>query len=207
MYLSLSYLGATSASRLGLAENGAVILAKAAQVLFGTVGQMILASIIALACLTTSCGMVSAFSSHFYEAFNHRIAYSRLVILASVFGFAASNIGLTELIRVSVPFLVALYPIIIVMVLLTMVDRFFGGSPMVYRGSLLLTTIFGIVSGLKTAGIDISALDDVFSHYLPLYGDNLGWILPALLGAAAGGILSAVRGHGEAIEENAAQKQ
>ena len=207
VYLSLSYLGATSASRLGLAENGAVILAKAAQVLFGTVGQMILASIIALACLTTSCGMVSAFSSHFYEAFNHRIAYSRLVILASVFGFAASNIGLTELIRVSVPFLVALYPIIIVMVLLTMVDRFFGGSPMVYRGSLLLTTIFGIVSGLKTAGIDISALDDVFSHYLPLYGDNLGWILPALLGAAAGGILSAVRGHGEAIEENAAQKQ
>ena len=207
VYLSLSYLGATSASRRGLAENGAVILAKAAQVLFGTVGQMILASIIALACLTTSCGMVSAFSSHFYEAFNHRIAYSRLVILASVFGFAASNIGLTELIRVSVPFLVALYPIIIVMVLLTMVDRFFGGSPMVYRGSLLLTTIFGIVSGLKTAGIDISALDDVFSHYLPLYGDNLGWILPALLGAAAGGILSAVRGHGEAIEENAAQKQ
>lgn len=206
VYLSLSYLGATSAARLGIAENGAVILSKAAQVLFGTVGQSILAAIIALACLTTSCGMVSAFASHFYEALGHRVSYGRLVLYASVFGFAASNIGLTELIRVSVPFLVALYPVIIVLVLLTMVDRFFGGSPMVYRGSLLLTTIFGIVSGLKTAGIDTSFVDDIFAHYLPLYDANLGWILPALLGAAAGGLLTAIHHHGAAVEENVAQK-
>ncbi len=207
VYLSLSYLGATSAARLGVAENGAVILASAAQILFGTVGQSILAAIIALACLTTSCGMVSAFASHFYEALGHRISYARLVLFASIFGFAASNIGLTGLIRVSVPFLVALYPIIIVLVLLTMVDRFFGGSPMIYRGSLLLTTLFGIVSGLKAAGIDTSALDDIFSHYLPLYDENLGWILPALLGAAAGGVLSVVHNHGVSVEADAAQKQ
>lgn len=187
VYLSLCYLGATSSLRLGLSSNGGVILSTAAGILFGSAGQILLAIIIALACLTTSIGMLTAFSSYFHEATGKRIAYKKLVLGGAIFGFAAANIGLTELIRISLPFLVGLYPIVIILVMLTLLDSSFGGVKSVYRFSIALTAIFSIIGGLKSAGFNLAAIDSIFS-FIPLYDENLGWAIPAIVGAIVGGI-------------------
>ena len=192
VYLSLAYLGATSAQTLGIVENGGIILTKASALLFGAAGQSVLALIIILACLTTSCGMLTAFASYFTEVSGERLTYGQLTLGGAIFGFAAANIGLTGLIRISIPFLVALYPIVIVLVLLTLADRLGSAGPYVYRCSLIFTALFSIYGGLKEAGLSWSALDTLLTRYLPLYGASLGWLLPALIGAALGGVLTLV---------------
>lgn len=190
VYLSLAYLGATSAQTLGIAENGGIILTQASALLFGAAGQSVLALIIALACLTTSCGMLSAFASYFADVSKGRLTYEQLSRGGALFGFAAANIGLTGLIQISIPFLVALYPIVIMLVLLTLLDRLGGGSPYVYRCSLVFTSLLSVYGGLKEAGISWGWLDAILTRYLPLYGANLGWLVPALFGAALGSILT-----------------
>lgn len=190
VYLSLAYLGATSTQALGIVENGGIILTQASALLFGAAGQSVLALIIALACLTTSCGMLSAFASYFADVSKGRLTYEQLSRGGAIFGFAAANIGLTGLIQISIPFLVALYPIVIMLVLLTLLDRLGGGSPYVYRYSLAFTALLSVYGGLKEAGISWGWLDAILTRYLPLYGANLGWLVPALFGAALGSIFA-----------------
>ena len=190
VYLSLAYLGATSTQALGIVENGGIILTQASALLFGAAGQSVLALIIALACLTTSCGMLSAFASYFADVSKGRLTYEQLSRGGAIFGFAAANIGLTGLIQISIPFLVALYPIVIMLVLLTLLDRLGGGSPYVYRCSLAFTALLSVYGGLKEAGISWGWLDAILTRYLPLYGASLGWLVPAFFGAALGSIFA-----------------
>ncbi len=196
VYLSLGYLGATSASVLGLSANGGVILSSAAGIFFGSMGKALLALIIAFACLTTSCGMASACAWYFHAASDNRISYQRVLLISLLFSFAASNLGLTELIRISVPFLVAMYPVVIVLVVLSLFNAQLGGRPSVYRWSIAFTLAFSIFDGLNAAGIHPGVINDLFSQYLPLYASNLGWTTPALAGAILGRVLS-FRQHAE----------
>lgn len=190
VYLSLGYLGATSASVLGLSANGGVILSSAAGIFFGPMGNALLALIIAFACLTTSCGMASACAWYFNEASGGRVSYQRVLLLSTLFSFAASNLGLTELIRISVPFLVAMYPVVIVLVVLSLFDVQLGGHRSIYRWSIAFTLAFSVFDGLNAAGIHPAFMNDLFSRYLPLYASNLGWTAPALAGAVLGWLRS-----------------
>ena len=190
VYLSLGYLGATSASVLGLSANGGVILSSAAGIFFGPMGNALLALIIAFACLTTSCGMASACAWYFNEASGRRVSYQRVLLLSTLFSFAASNLGLTELIRISVPFLVAMYPVVIVLVVLSLFDVQLGGHRSIYRWSIAFTLAFSVFDGLNAAGIHPAFMNDLFSRYLPLYASNLGWTAPALAGAVLGWLRS-----------------
>ena len=149
-----------------------------------------LAFIIGFACLTTSIGVSSAFASYYQYVFDGRVAYKTLLKLAVFFSFLASNVGLTELIRISVPFLVALYPIFIVLVLVSLFDRQLGCSSSVYRWSIGMTLPFSILDGLQAADIKLAGLQELLTQYLPLYAVNLGWLLPALLGVAIGYVLA-----------------
>ena len=69
VYGSLAYLGATSASVLGHSANGGQLLANAVGLFFGPAGNGLLAAIIILACLTTSCGMLSGGAWFFNKLF------------------------------------------------------------------------------------------------------------------------------------------
>ncbi|MBQ5650906.1 MAG: branched-chain amino acid transport system II carrier protein [Selenomonadaceae bacterium] len=190
VYVSLAYLGATCPSVLGYSANGGIILSSATYVFFGDTGKIVLAFIIGFACLTTSIGVSSAFASYYQYVFDGRVAYKTLLKLAVFFSFLASNVGLTELIRISVPFLVALYPIFIVLVLVSLFDRQLGCSRSVYRWSIGMTLPFSILDGLQAADIKLAGLQELLTQYLPLYAVNLGWLLPALLGVAIGYVLA-----------------
>ncbi len=65
VYISLFFLGATSATVAAGADNGGAILSLYVQSLFGPSGQLVLSAIVLLACLTTAIGLVSACSDYF----------------------------------------------------------------------------------------------------------------------------------------------
>ncbi len=193
VYGSLAYIGATSAGVLGGVENGGQLLAGAVGIFFGPAGNLLVAFIIALACLTTSCGMISGTAWYFNKLSNNRISYARLVQVSTAFSFVVSNVGLTQIIALSVPFLVAIYPLVIVFVVLSLFDGFIGWRYSIYRLAVNVTLFFAVLDGLAAAGIKFPALTEVLTSYVPFYDIGMGWFVPAVAAAVLGWGVSSFR--------------
>ncbi|CAM3897089.1 branched-chain amino acid transport system II carrier protein [Lederbergia lenta] len=184
VYISLGYIGATSMEAVGVQENGGAILALASKILYGQSGTMILALTIIFACLTTSIGLVSACSQYFKKLMP-KMPYKIFVFAFSAFSAFVANVGLTRLIEISIPVLLIIYPLAIVLMLMSFIDHTFDRAPIVYSLALIGTAIVSIFDGLKAADINISAIDKLLS-FLPLYAQGIGWLIPAIVGAVIG---------------------
>ena len=193
VYGSLAYIGASSASVLSGVENGGQLLAGAVGIFFGPAGNLLVAFIIALACLTTSCGMISGTAWYFNKLSNNRISYARLVQVSTAFSFVVSNVGLTQIIALSVPFLVAIYPLVIVFVVLSLFDGLIGWRYSIYRLAINVTLFFAVLDGLAAAGIKFPALTEVLTAYVPFYDIGMGWFVPAVVAAVLGWAVSSFR--------------
>ncbi|MFD6442688.1 branched-chain amino acid transport system II carrier protein [Peribacillus sp. NPDC060186] len=192
VYTALTYVGATSVEKLGYLENGGDVLAQASNYFFGSAGAVLLGLIVIAACLTTSIGLITACASYFNKVIP-AVSYKSFVVIFSVFSAAVANVGLTKLISITVPVLTAIYPMAIVLIVLTFLHSFFKGNSEVYLGSLLLTAIVSILDGLMASGVKIDAISMFFTEYLPLYSVGVGWVLPAIIGGVLGYMISLMK--------------
>ncbi|MFC7678875.1 branched-chain amino acid transport system II carrier protein [Paenibacillus sp. GCM10028914] len=188
IYTSLTYIGASSVSTFGILANGGEVLTSVTNHYFGTFGGFVLGIIVLLACLTTSIGLTTACSSYVQKIIPG-MSYKSICIILSVISALLANIGLDQLIQFSVPVLAIIYPVAIVLILLTFLHDFFKGKRTVYGVSLLLTFLVSLVDGLKATPLNIEPIHDLFTQYLPLYGIGLGWLIPAIVGALIGLLL------------------
>lgn len=192
LYSALAYMGASSVEKLGHFENGAEVLANVSEYYFGSYGAVLLGLMITVACLTTSVGLITACASFFHQLFP-KFSYRNFAIVLSVFSALVANLGLTQLINVSLPVLMTMYPIAIVLMFLTFLHSTFNGRSEVYQGSLILTFIVSLFDGLNAGGINIDVVHNFFTHVLPFYSIGLGWILPAIIGGLGGYMMSLTR--------------
>ncbi|MFE8697028.1 branched-chain amino acid transport system II carrier protein [Cytobacillus sp. FJAT-53684] len=192
VYLSLAYIGSTSPEAIGLHENGGSLLSAAASHLFGSFGSVILGLAILFACLTTAVGLISSCAQYFNKLMPN-LSYKTLVIIFAAFSAVIANVGLTQLISFSVPVLVFIYPLAIVLILLSFVHNLFNGYALVYRFALIPTGLIGLVDGLNAAGVNVSAITEVLD-VLPLFSQGLGWLVPAIVGAVVGYAIALVVG-------------
>lgn len=146
VYLALFYLGATSQGIAGDAQNGVQILTAYVQQTFGVSGSLLLAVVITLACLTTAVGLITACGEFFSDLLP--VSYKTVVIVFSLFSLLVANQGLTQLISLSVPVLVGLYPLAIVLIALSLFDRLWVSAPRVFVPVMIVALLFGIVDGL-----------------------------------------------------------
>jgi len=177
VYLALFYLGATSQGIAAGAENGVQILTTYVQHTFGTSGSLLLAVVITLACLTTAVGLTTA-CGEFFSALLP-VSYRTVVVVFALFSLLVANQGLTQLISVSVPVLVGLYPLAIVLVALSLLDRFWVSPSRVFVPVMAVTLIFGVVDGLAAAGF--TDWVPVLFTQLPLADQSMGWLVPVLV--------------------------
>jgi LIVCS family branched-chain amino acid:cation transporter len=192
VYISLAYLGATSVSQIGYFDNGGAVLSESVNILFGSLGNVILSTAITFACLTTSIGLVSACGKYFSMVFPS-VSYKLIITVICLFSTIVANAGLTKLIAFSVPILIALYPLAIVLIILSFLHSYFKGAPEVYIGSLILTTIISIADGLKAGGLLPGAIDEWLVSTVPLFDYGIGFLVPAIIGGVIGFIISSTR--------------
>jgi LIVCS family branched-chain amino acid:cation transporter len=144
-----------------------------------------------LACLTTSVGLVTACSRFFTDRIP-AISYKTMATILSVFSAAIANVGLTQLIAFSVPVLIAIYPVAIVLIMLTFLHNTFRGYSSVYVGTVIATACISLVDGLKLLGLPVESITSLYSG-LPLYAEGIGWLLPAIAGALLGFLWGSMR--------------
>jgi len=190
VYLALFYLGATSQGIAGDAQNGVQILTTYVQHTFGTTGSLLLAMVISLACLTTAVGLTAACGEFFSSLLP--VGYRTVVVVFTLFSLVVANQGLTQLISVSVPVLVGLYPLAIMLVSLSLLDRFWLVQSRIFIPVMTVTLVFGVADGLSAAGFS-DWVPELFTT-LPLAAQSMGWLVPVLVTLVAAIVVDRVLG-------------
>ncbi|RFU60302.1 branched-chain amino acid transport system II carrier protein [Bacillus sp. V59.32b] len=198
VYISLGLIGGKMAAN-GSFDDGTEILSAAATLLLGQSGTTLLGFIFTLACFTTVVGLTTACGQYFSNLIP-KASYKAVVLAVTLVGFTLSNLGLAQILKVSVPFLVTAYPLTIVLIVLTFFNRYFKGSKKVYGSAMLFTGVFAVMDGLGAFGLKLGPLQTM-SDILPFSSVGLEWIVPALVGTGIGMALSRLSGEVPAVEE------
>ena len=194
VYGILAYAGAT-AGPLGQFANGGQLLSAVAKHIFGTAGMLILGIAVLFACLTTAIGLTTACGEYFSDNYV-KLEYNHVIIAVCLFSFVVSNIGLTQLLSITLPGLLMVYPVLMALVLAGFLDKWFKGRKPIYIGILIGTALISIPNGLETLAANYSISTAAMSNLLqmvPFYNLGLGWVIPAVIGGAIGYIVSVVK--------------
>ncbi|SDZ28324.1 branched-chain amino acid:cation transporter, LIVCS family [Evansella caseinilytica] len=188
VYLSLAFLGSTSMQSIGYQDNGGVILTRISQELLGNFGLVLLSIVITIACLTTSVGLISSFGEYIQRIFP-KIPYYLTTGIIALFSLSLANMGLSELIQFSLPLLIMIYPIAIVLILLTLFKGLFNENKYIFKGAVIGAAIVSIPDGLSQTeswGKLFQSLMDI----LPFAAMGMAWLIPAVVGSCIGALLS-----------------
>lgn len=192
VYSALAYIGNTTGMVNQQAENGAAVLTYAAGDLYGRVGVVLMGIIFFIACLNTCVGLISS-CGEFFSSMVPGISYRKWSIIFAVLSFIIANLGLNKILEVSIPILNAIYPVAIVLIILSFLNPWIGKFPYSYSTGILATGIVSIVSALEQSNIRTPVLAELVSG-LPLYGMGFPWVIPAIIGSGAGVIISVLTG-------------
>lgn len=195
VYVSLAFLGSQSTNIMDPVDNGAIILAEISKHYLQNVGHVFLSLIVFVACLKTSIGLISACAEMFHDMFKADISYEKYCFIFTIISFAIANLGLSTIISISLPVLLFLYPLSIVLIILSMLSLKLGKRESIYKWTLGFTGFVAIFDLLKALPAFISESGFVTSilnypdKFLPGFDLGFGWILPALIGFVIGYII------------------
>lgn len=178
LYFSLFYLGATSDQVAQNATNGGQIFSRYVNVLFGLQGSWIMSGIIILASLTTLVGVTSA-CAYYFAQFSPRLPYSFWVVVFTIMTTIISETGLTNLLRITIPALLLIYPVAIVLVVLQFVRTKLPSIKLTYYTTTAVTVFFSFCDSLNNIELLPKGLERFLTN-IPLYTNGLAWLLPAL---------------------------
>ena len=138
-----------------------------------------------MACLTTSIGLTATVGDYFSGLSKGRVGYKVICLATVVFSAVFAIVGVTTIVRVAVPLLVTVYPVVIVLILLTVAGVHHRG---VYTGAVTAALAVGLLDAFTAAGMPITAANAVVGR-IPFAAAGFPWILPGLAGAVVGRLL------------------
>ena len=175
---------------------GTYILSKSSYELFGNFGQIFLGAMTILTCFTTTAGLIVAVSEFFAETFP-KFGYKVYVNVFTIIGFAMSNFGLNNIIKISIPVLMILYPITIVIVAIVILNKFIKLSKKGMRITIIMTTAASTIEVLVST-LNLKTVKSLISVFI---GGNSGflWVNFVALGIVLS-LLSRDKINGESFE-------
>ncbi len=159
-------------------HNGVYIITQASKNIFGAYGQIFIGILVIVTCFTTTVGLIAASTQFFYETFpiiNYKIYLSFFTLIS----FIITNMGLNNVIAISLPVLNILYPLSITILLIVILDHIFSLSKNGPRFTIYTVLILSILD-IISKSFHIKGLIYILS-YIPLYNQALVWLIPALI--------------------------
>ncbi len=199
IYFLVALAGAESRAYAPLRDNGGAVLADISAHYFPGFGSVVLAVIVFFACLKTAVGLMTSCATTFSEMFPGKLTYNKWAILFSTVTFLISNVGLTSIIKISVPVLMMLYPIAISLTLLSVFGKLFNRNHTIIVSVMTMSVISSFFDFLKalpaewTAAIGADKIIGVCDSFLPFFSFGFGWIVPTAFGLLIGIIAVSVK--------------
>ncbi len=189
VYGGLTYLGATvSPIYDNTVERTALIVSITEGILGGT-GKVILAIIVALACLTTAIGLSSSCGNYFSQLTKGKLKYEAIVVVVCVFSAVISNFGVDKIVDLAVPVLGMIYPAVVAFIFLGILNDKIKNDN-VFKCAIWVAVILGVLHtlpGIK-AFANVTALVNFAATLDKLPGGNIGffWAIPVLIAGIIG---------------------
>lgn len=178
VYGGLMFLGAqTTSTFTGELTKSNVLLFISGSVL-GNIGSIIIGLAMALACLSTSIGLLSAGASFFEKLSKGKLSYNLNAIVISLISIVIGSLGVDKIVTISGPILNVLYPVAITLIFTTLFDKYITNIKAVRLG-VYTSLVFGILSIIPS--IDLS--------FIPLGSAGFAWFLPTVAAIIIGYIL------------------
>ena len=201
LYVLTIIMGTQSRGLFELSDNGSIALAQISGHYLGKLGGIVLALTITFACLKTSIGLVTSCAEAFQRMFPKALSYKAWAVIFTAISFIITNFGLSRVLEYSLPALMFLYPLTIALILLALFGKFLDHDKAVYISVTAFTctaALFDLLKTLPAALQNALHLDGILAlapKYFPLFSQNLGWILPAMIGFMIGLSIHALRKH------------
>ena len=202
LYVLVAAVGAQSRGALDVSSNGGEVLAQVAEIYFGSVGGVILALTVTVACLKTAVGLITSCGETFVKIFPRGPSYRVWAASFCALSLLLANLGLDAIVAYAQPVLMFLYPLAIVLIVLTLCARLLGTDRALLVWTLVPTAAAAVVDFLRAlpaparSALGIEDLIALADRWIPLAGVGFGWIFPALAGLAAGLLVRSLRRRG-----------
>lgn len=194
IYIGLIWLGATTLNHFKISAEGGTAFNQIVTYYLGDFGHALLGTLVTLTCLTTAVGLIAAFAQDFHRSFP-KVSYHTWLTIMTIVSFITANFGLDTIISWSEPMLMFLYPIAIVLIILSITGSLFERDPIVYFGGIILTLIPAILDMVAAFPPVISQqswalkLKDFQLQNLPFANIGMDWVPFAVVGIVVGLII------------------
>lgn len=158
---------------------GAYVLSQSSYQIFGSIGMWFLAVMVVITCFTTSVGLIASVSQFFADEFPV-VSYKTYASICSVISFLIANLGLNQIIKISIPVLLFVYPIAIAVVLLIIINKFADLSRAGMRLTFVLAAIVAFIDVLNQIG-NVAAAKAIITA-MPLGSLGMAWLVPVIVG-------------------------
>ncbi|NEZ46804.1 branched-chain amino acid transport system II carrier protein [Clostridium niameyense] len=179
IYGGLTYVGATGGDLFKPGISRVDLLLGLVTKLFGTTGAVATSIVVSLACLTTSVGLTATTANYFNSISKGKISYKFMSIAVVLCSLFLSLIGVEGLINIAVPILATIYPVIIVLIVMTLFDKYIPNGN-TYTGAVLGAFLVSFVINVNDATGLLGGPMKVVKK-LPLFEGGFPWILPAVV--------------------------
>lgn len=194
IYIGLIWLGATTLNHFKISQEGGTVFNQIVTYYLGDLGHALLATLVTLTCLTTAVGLIAAFAQDFHRSFN-KISYHGWLTIMTIVSFITANFGLDTIISWSTPMLMFLYPIAMVLIILSISGSLFDRDSIVYFCGILFTIVPAILDMIASFPPIVSQqswalqLKAFQLKFLPFADIGMDWVIPAIIGLVIGLIL------------------
>ncbi|MEG0292077.1 MAG: branched-chain amino acid transport system II carrier protein [Anaerovoracaceae bacterium] len=208
VYGGLTYVGATASGLFTPDMPRAEILVGVFAAMFGTVGKVGIGIAVALACLTTSVGLTATAGNYFSSITHNKVTYKQVVIVCIVISTALSLYGVEGLIFKAVPILSVIYPVLMVLVVLTLLNKWVKYN-LTFTGAVIFTFLISIPESLNlymlmnghTGGAEALAGIMGMIGKLPFASAGFAFVVPAIVGGIIFTIIAAAGKVGKTIDD------
>lgn len=179
IYAGLIYSGSTLGATADPETNRTGLLILLAETSMGSNASALLGLLVALACFTTAVSLLVGTGDFFKGLFgDSEKVYRITVIVCGILGILIGQWDVTYIIKIAVPVLMLLYPMVICLILLNVLPASLAPQT-VFRSVVLVAVVFSIPDVLEA--IFPGLLPGSYYGAIPLSKEGLGWILPCLL--------------------------
>lgn len=200
VYGGLIYVGANFSGIYPADMSRSQLLISVFAHTFGDFGAVLISIVVTLACLTTSVGLTATCGDFFQTISNNKLSYKTVVLSSAAISLFISLFTVDEIINLAGPLLDIIYPVVMVLVLISLVDRFVKYDLIYIAGVLGTLLVSASETIMKLLSMD-SALQTWY-NIVPFSSQGFGWVIPALIFATIGGLIAHFFNVGKTFEDH-----
>ena len=176
VYGGLMYLGTQTTTLFPADIARTKLVTQIVRLDLGSIGAVLLGLCVALACLTTAIGLLASGAEFFANISKNKISYKTAAVTMAVVSGLIATKNVDAIISLAGPVLQILYPIVIVLIVITLLGDIVKNNTVV-----AITTYTALIISILDTINTIYPDSIVFLKFIPLASVGFSWLIPTLM--------------------------